>query len=47
MVADSLDILTKQWREAGPIEDSEREQINARFKKAKNPLSKMVQLEKT
>ena len=46
MVADSLDILTKQWREAGPIEDSEREQINARFKKAKNPLSKMVQLEK-
>ena len=45
-VADSLDVLTPQWREACPVEEKDREQINERFKKAKEPLNKRVQLEK-
>lgn len=45
-VAESLDVFTKQWRDAGPVEESEREQINARFKKAKEPLNRRIQIEK-
>jgi RecQ family ATP-dependent DNA helicase len=46
IVADSLDALTQQWREAGPVDEEDREQINERFKKAKEPLNKRVQVEK-
>ena len=41
----SLDVLTLQWRDAGPIEERDREQICERFKRAKEPLNKRVQLE--
>ena len=46
-VADSLDVLSLQWRDAGPVEERDREQISERFKKAKEPLNKRVQLEKS
>ncbi|OUO95693.1 RecQ family ATP-dependent DNA helicase, partial [Barnesiella sp. An22] len=45
-VANSLYILTLQWRDAGPVEEKDRDQINERYKKAKGPLNKRVQLEK-
>ena len=32
IVADSLDALTLQWREAGPVEENDSKQINERFK---------------
>lgn len=46
-LADSLEVLTLQWRDAGPVEEKDREQINERFKKAKETLNKKVQLEKS
>lgn len=46
VVIDSLDILTKQWREAGPVDENSRAQINERFKKAKERLNKRVLFEK-
>ena len=45
-VSDTLDILTKQWRDAGPVEEKDKEMINERFKKAKERLNKRVLFEK-
>ena len=45
-IVDSLDVLTKQWRDAGPVEEKDKEQISERFMKAKEPLNKRVQFDK-
>ena len=44
-VGDALEVLTLQWRDAGPVEDGDKEQISERFKKAKEVLNKRVQVE--
>lgn len=45
-LVDTMDVLTLQWRDAGPVEEEEREHINERFKKAKEPLNKRILLAK-
>ena len=44
-VSDAIEVLTLQWRDAGPVDDRDKEQISERFKKAKDVLNKRVQIE--
>lgn len=44
-VSDAIEVLTLQWRDAGPVDDRDKEQISERFKKAKDILNKLVQIE--
>jgi hypothetical protein len=44
-VSEALEVLTLHWRDAGPVEDGDKEQISERFKKAKEVLNKRVQVE--
>lgn len=45
-IADFLDVLTPQWYDAGPVEEKDWKEIRNRFKRATEPLSKRVLLEK-